>query len=1076
MQRAVKYLAIILVLGILASLIPVVPVQAAATLNCDETSGIFNDEITFSGSGYTPDESVKITYSATSLSAGTTVLATTTASSSGSINVDVEVPSAIGGSHAITARNSANTILATTYFTIEPVVIIDEDDEDTAKAGSSITIYGYGFENEESGIQATLENPSGIISNIGSGKTADEKGYWKNTITFSSNLTSGDYTISAEGDDTDSDDVNEAQIEIKAVASLSLSQSSGKAGSQLTVTGSGFAASESNIRVFFGGSQIGNPTTATSSGTWSITVTVPQVAGGSYTVSASGNTTTDAPTQTYSISSGFTLNKTSGPPGTIVTVTGFGYTAGEQGITVTYDGNPIGSPTSAGPGGDWTATFTVPPGIAGNHSVNASGPSTRQTTPATFSVSAGISIDKESGEIGTTVTVSGTGFVAGEKTVALLFDGNPVLSNIVVNPSGAWTANFTIPQVAGGDHIFDAQGATTKATAIGDLTFTVKASVAISKKSGASGSNITVSGAGFGSAEKNIKIFFDEEEAASLAADQKGSFSVQITVPPLASGSHAIKVSGSSTQLPEGSELSFKISAGIEVSPSKGTIGSSVNLNGSGFAPNSVLRISYDDVDLNVGRVTSDSTGSFNKSVTIPKSTSGTHTIKVSDSQNNMGDAEFSIDSAPPSVPKLQSPADGTASGLFGNAAPSFQWQKTTSPSGAPVTYIFQIASDSEFSEPVVEKTDLTNNKYSLTKSEALPGGLYYWRVKAVDAASNSSEWSQAYQIQSGTISPAIFILMIVLIIAILVVVYILFIRRLLAKRKAEREASRLAEMGIPSVVNAEYRIIDQDDPDKKKSLPWRLALPAAPPPPRGGRNLSAEDQARLKNIIDFATSLPLAQPGNDTNWLIELAENETGNTVTPSLYAQLLKGEIQPHYEPAWMRHPTFVDLQTMLEGQSILNDLNSYIDSYNRTASEAMSLLQSIYKDTSAEVSWDILPSGGWGFVSGVYNDSVSWFLGKQLREPSDRNYIIKPEAGNGSNTGTIGLFGEQNTAFKGILVITQDEEDAVALRALHLKLRRSYRSNDKVKEIVSMITQLDVQRTRITNAFNQFNRLNT
>jgi hypothetical protein len=1073
MRRVVKYLAIILVLGMLASFTITIPVQAAVTLTLDEPDNpVYGEEVSFSASGLTDGTPYYLTIYTTGLTSGTTEELAQATASSQSISGSFDIPSCIGGEHRIDLRPGSKTATSVynTTLTVEPIVKI-KDDEDSFAAGASLTIYGYGFGNEETGIQATIESPSGTIVNLGSEKTSDEDGYWKNTVTLGSNLTSGTYNISAEGDDTDTD-VNEVEIDIKAIASMYLSPSSGKAGSQVTASGSGFAANESNIRVFFNGTQIGNATTATSNGTWSVNFTVPQYAGGSYSVSALGNSTTDSPTQNFTISSGITLSKNVGAAGTIVTVTGFGFASGEQGITITYDGNPVGSPTSAGSNGAWSATFTVPPGNSGNHSVNAFGSSTPQSTPISFSVSAGITLSAESGQVGTSVTISGTGFVASEKTVAVLFDTFPVVSNITVNPNGAWTTSFTIPQIAGGDHIFDAQGALTKATSIGDVTFTVKASVSLGSKNGASGSTINVTGAGFGSTEKNINVYFDDQEVASgITADTKGSWSSSITVPPLASGSHEIKVSGSSTQSLEGGNLSFKISAGISISPSKGTIGSSVNISGSGFASNSSLRISYDDVDVNVGRLTTDGAGSFNKSITIPKSTSGSHTIKVADAQNNMVDAEFSIDSTPPSVPKLQAPADGTKSGFFGDAAPTFSWQKSTSPNGAALTYTLQISPLNDFSDLTLEKTDLTAIKYALTKTETLPGGLYFWRVKATDAALNSSEWSQPYQIQSGSVSPALFILMIILIIAVLIAVYFLFIRRMLAKRKLERAAPG---MGQPSVVNAEYRIIDQDDPDKKKALPWRLALPAAPPPSKGGKNLSAEDQARLKCIIDFALSLPLAQPGNDTGWLVELAENETGNTVTPSLYAQLLKGEIQPHYEPTWMRHPTFMDLQVLLEGQSILQDLNSYIDSFNRTASEAISLLQNIYKDTSTEVTWDILSFGGWGFVSGVYNDSVSWFLGKQLREPSDRNYLIKSEGGD--SEAAVGLYGEINTAFKGLLVRTQDEQSAVSLRSLHLKLRKSYRSNEKVREIVSMITQLEVQRTRISNAFNQFTKLNT
>jgi hypothetical protein len=121
------------------------------------------------------------------------------------------------------------------------------------------------------------------------------------------------------------------------------------------------------------------------------------------------------------------------------------------------------------------------------------------------------------------------------------------------------------------------------------------------------------------------------------------------------------------------------------------------------------------------------------------------------------------------------------------------------------------------------------------------------------------------------------------------------------------------------------------------------------------------------------------------------------------------------------------------------------------------------------------DILANDGWGFVSGVYIDALSWYLGKSLREPSERDYALKSEGNASAGTGNWGLYSEQNTGFAGLLVRAADEKEASQLRALHLKLRRSYRNNDKAREVASITTQLEVQRTKLLADFSQFNRLN-
>jgi hypothetical protein len=324
----------------------------------------------------------------------------------------------------------------------------------------------------------------------------------------------------------------------------------------------------------------------------------------------------------------------------------------------------------------------------------------------------------------------------------------------------------------------------------------------------------------------------------------------------------------------------------------------------------------------------------------------------------------------------------------------------------------------------------------------------------------------------SGMIAPAIFALILIAVVAILTLLYFLVLRRMLAARRAQPVPQAAPEIVIPEIVNAEYRITEGEETSRRKALPWRLSLPAAPSTPKGQKTLSAEDQARLKTIIDFARSLPLVEPGPNTAWLVDLAENGSGNTASPALYSQLVKGEIQVKYEPAWMRHPTYLDLQNLLEGQPVLTDLEAYIEALDRSAAEAIFLLQDIYRDTSSEVSVDILANGGWAYISAVYTDAFNWFRGKYLREPSERDYSIKAAAE--GKTDSFWLNAEENTPFAGHLISTPGETEANQLRALHLKLRRNYRNNERARELAGMISQIEIQRNRLLNAFSQLNRL--
>ena len=65
-----------------------------------------------------------------------------------------------------------------------------------------------------------------------------------------------------------------------------------------------------------------------------------------------------------------------------------------------------------------------------------------------------------------------------------------------------------------------------------------------------------------------------------------------------------------------------------------------------------------------------------------------------------------------------------------------------------PITYTLEIATDIDFTAMILLKEGLTDSEYTLTKEEKqlLPStkkdAPYYWRVKAIDSASNETEWT----------------------------------------------------------------------------------------------------------------------------------------------------------------------------------------------------------------------------------------------------------------------------------------------------------------------------------------------
>jgi hypothetical protein len=81
-----------------------------------------------------------------------------------------------------------------------------------------------------------------------------------------------------------------------------------------------------------------------------------------------------------------------------------------------------------------------------------------------------LSVSPASGAVGAQVTVSGSGFYAGE-TVTIFWDGGTVLGHVKTTAAGAFTTKITIPAATAGAHSIAVQGRRSFASA--SATFTV---------------------------------------------------------------------------------------------------------------------------------------------------------------------------------------------------------------------------------------------------------------------------------------------------------------------------------------------------------------------------------------------------------------------------------------------------------------------------------------------------------------------------------------------------------------------------------------------------------------------------
>ena len=156
-----------------------------------------------------------------------------------------------------------------------------------------------------------------------------------------------------------------------------LDPASGPVGTSVNITGAGFGPS-SPITIEFDGTPVDtSPSTVTNTpaGFFTATFKVPSSSNGNHTVKATQGANSDSETFTVTSSTvpAISLNPTSGPVGTTVTVTGINFDPSAV-VTLQFDGNLVTTnPSTITPNsnGGFSATFTVPASSDGDQMVKS---------------------------------------------------------------------------------------------------------------------------------------------------------------------------------------------------------------------------------------------------------------------------------------------------------------------------------------------------------------------------------------------------------------------------------------------------------------------------------------------------------------------------------------------------------------------------------------------------------------------------------------------------------------------------------------------------------------------------------
>jgi hypothetical protein len=314
--------------------------------------------------------------------------------------------------------------------------------------------------------------------------------------------------------------------------SIELSHKSGLPGTEVIVYGHDFAEGVL-VDIYYDENLVATDRT-NSKGDFTIVITIPEGCQGHYQVLAAGKYTS---VDTYfTVNPGLTVTPDDGPVGTTVVVKGLGFAKNEEGIKLMYYLNgsyeTIERNILANAKGSWETSFQIPPSTRGEHKIDAEGAESKlyEVTNAIFRVTAEISLDKSSGSVGDTITMTGSRFTANEKGIKILFDSQAVVTGIKANSKGDWEASFEVPEIPAGGYEVTAEGEQTKREDISEFRFEIKPDIVLSPNEGHVGTDLAVTGQGF-AANEDVNVTYDGNQKATAETNDEGSFEVSFLVP-----------------------------------------------------------------------------------------------------------------------------------------------------------------------------------------------------------------------------------------------------------------------------------------------------------------------------------------------------------------------------------------------------------------------------------------------------------------------------------------------------------------------------------------------------------------
>jgi RHS repeat-associated protein len=514
------------------------------------TSGIVNTQVTINGTGFQGSKgSSSVTFNG--ISASTTTWSDT--------QIVANVPSsATTGPVQVSVNNSTPSNQDVLFTMPNPVVV--SVTPTSGLVDSNIQINGSGFGATRGSSTITMNSlPIDVVT-------------WSDTAIACHIPTtaSGGSILITEGGVRSNSNIN---FNIPAPRITSISPARGNAGTQVTVTGSGFGATRvgTNALIYY-------PGYSASISTWSdtqIVATVPTLASAGPVYVTINGTNSNQDIEFALIKPFITgLVPSSGPVGTQVQINGSGFGSTQGGSTI----NITGVNASVVSWSDTQILATVPSTArSGAVQVTVSGVASNSNVSYTVPVPHISGISPGSGSVGTTLTINGTGFQSAQGTGGVYFTSATPSATTV-----SWTDTqvvVLVPATSTSGSIKLVANNTQESNR--DVVFNMPNPVitSLSPTSGTESTQVQVNGSGFGTTQGSSTITFNTIPATVVTWSD---IQILASVPSTA-GSGPVQVTEGGVK--GNANVYFTVPAPqiSSISPTIGGVGNPVTINGSGF-------------------------------------------------------------------------------------------------------------------------------------------------------------------------------------------------------------------------------------------------------------------------------------------------------------------------------------------------------------------------------------------------------------------------------------------------------------------------------------------------------------